>query len=1154
MSKKGKKSKKPVTKKPSGLDITRVNTDNFKFSWKRNGADAKDGQWCEYRKKTKSKWGDWNHFTIKVWNKKKKTYVTTTNLGPSISDRTLDLNKNDYHPFKSGTYLNEVEFRVKTDQDKKKAGTDPKASKYKSKSFKISAPYNPTIEATFDGTNLNRTTFKWQAYDDQHHWLTKTVVEERRMLEGQNAPNFTVVSNSPSGEVVRTEDNSVLAKTSIIRQFRITSYGPGGTSKTLYASHAYGRPFQAVVYKEPVMDDKGNVKTPPPYVNVTEADGMICTLFWNSKVNDFHPIDKTVVEYGIAVPERGLKCPDSVNWQTGAAVYDTSDDDGATFSIDGVINEDQLLYVRVNNYHDTESSTTYGTPVLVSDGLTFFLKDPMSLSIPYHDETTCRIRIQVTNRSEVEDSFIAVLFRSMKKDETTGETSISTEIIHVFSGGQSEIIQCPNWHDLEDFSIGVRAYVGDYTTPAQVDAGFGDGTTYEKYDIPNPKMISKEEKWEGGDIPKAPKTVNLINRGNGIVNVSWDWSWKYANTAELSWADHEDAWESTDEPSMYRIDGTHVPNWNIAGLEAGVKWYIRVRLIKVNNVDDTETAGPWSKLELGEGHSFIDLASAPNIPMLDIPSFVTTSQKEFTATWQYNSTDGYPQDYAEVTLATFDENEGTYTYGSEPIAKNEGENGGLQNLVINPFDEPLLWETGKTYYLAVRVRSASGCFSEWSAPQGITVVEPLFITVSTDLKDEPEVVNVEKTITTVDPNTGETTDSIQVVQETIHNYKLEKLPLNIEITGAGTNGYISAEILRDSDYHLDRPDEGEFNGFKDEIITRKDKVSDGTLTITLDDLRNGAHLDDTAKYRIVCSISDNYGQYEELPKPIQFVVDWERQALMPAGTAFADQDAYISVITPTKPEYWDETHEGDVCDIYRLSVDKPELIYENAEFDVPYVDPYPALGEYGGHRLVYKTIYGDYITGKDYPVNEYKCHLAWTDYGDEDDDIIDTPYNIIDFDGMQIYLLYNIDLQSSWSKDFKETKYLGGHIQGDWNAAVSRTGTVNTVSVTTLDQYTIQMMRRLATYPGICHIRTRDGSSYAADIQVSETLSHEPYELVSYTLNITRVDSQGLDGMTLEAWNDLFGDDDLDYDDIVDDGEPSGENENQNGENEGDGN
>jgi hypothetical protein len=80
------------------------------------------------------------------------------------------------------------------------------------------------------------------------------------------------------------------------------------------------------------------------------------------------------------------------------------------------------------------------------------------------------------------------------------------------------------------------------------------------------------------------------------------------------------------------------------------------------------------------------------------------------------------------------------------------------------------------------------------------------------------------------------------------------------------------------------------------------------------------------------------------------------------------------------------------------------------------------------------------------------------------------------------------------------------------------------VAVSILDQQTIQAMRRLATYAGICHVRTSDGSSYSANVEVSDKYDHSNgRNVISYDLDINRVDPEGYDGMTFEDWNATHG-------------------------------
>jgi len=116
--------------------------------------------------------------------------------------------------------------------------------------------------------------------------------------------------------------------------------------------------------------------------------------------------------------------------------------------------------------------------------------------------------------------------------------------------------------------------------------------------------------------------------------------------------------------------------------------------------------------------------------------------------------------------------------------------------------------------------------------------------------------------------------------------------------------------------------------------------------------------------------------------------------------------------------------------------------------------------------------------------------------------------------GDQISLPYNIELSNRWNKDFERTAYLGGSVQGDWNPAITRDMSANTVVLRGRDLDKQLSMRDLAGFAGVAHIRTPDGSSLTADIQVNETYSYQN-KRVTYTLAIKAIDPQGQDGMTL---------------------------------------
>lgn len=93
-------------------------------------------------------------------------------------------------------------------------------------------------------------------------------------------------------------------------------------------------------------------------------------------------------------------------------------------------------------------------------------------------------------------------------------------------------------------------------------------------------------------------------------------------------------------------------------------------------------------------------------------------------------------------------------------------------------------------------------------------------------------------------------------------------------------------------------------------------------------------------------------------------------------------------------------------------------------------------------------------------------------------------------------------------------------MQGDWNQAVSRTAKIEGVVVIGTSPEQIQVFRSLAAYAGICHVRTPEGSSFAADVQVQENVGFsDGAQTASFSLSITRVDSEDLDGLTFEEWS-----------------------------------
>lgn len=1119
--------KQKKTKEPKGPSIKR-NKGNYVCTWKIGDADYGDGQTMQYRTKGPNKWSAWHN---------------VSGVGKTTTQKTIKLPISDYWPEPKKPHLEAVAFRVRgnrksytTGTGKKKKIHNPTVSEWAKDSFDVKKPNRPgPITVTPSDTLSNQCTFGWKTtvsdtstavFNDVQYqsMLVKasTVTDGSKLTWSSSKPGWLAGSKGAESSLTVSEDTSRLADGSWTRWIRVRSRGPAGASAWRYGKHVYALPYRAKIT---------SVKA-----KTVAAGGYLCTVKWESSSPASHPIDSTTIQYAFATPDAGLTCPDSASWTDAKTTTDTAGADGASFSIDSVVGYDQCLFVRVNNIHDKD--VTYGLPKMADVGP---LTAPENLSITNTDAETHRATVNCDNQSAVLDSFLVVLYR-----DKTNPTGFPIGIIP--HGSSSITVQCPVWTGSPSFSV--YAAVGSYRATTRAD-----GVT--SYAVTAKMKSSKLS--AGGSVPAAPTNVSVAATDvPGTIQVTFDWAWATADAAELSWADHEDAWESTDEPETYEIHNTHASRWNISGLDTGITWYVRVRLKSGDG--DNATYGAYSDTQT------IDLTSAPAIPVMELSASVITQEGSVTASWAYVSTDGTPQAGANVVDIADPTSTATYVLTTDTHVKTyktyyakSGDNYNQVNLgeyvassdtavvdgkiyytrtgsgtaaspyvytrVLEPTGNPSTsgyfefsgdyispagyyevnyrviastetaqsvtinaltagWETGETHYLAVSVVSASGKESQgYSDPVTVNVAVPLVATIT-------QTSLVEQTVTE-----DEDTWTINA---------LTAMPLTLTVTGALTGGTTTVIIERATNYHLVRPDETDYNGFAEETICIMEQTGEAEMTITQDDLIGP--LDDGASYRIIATVQD--GLQSAQAEPLEFEVHWTHQAVMPEADVIVDEENLVAFLTPIAPEGW---AQGDTCDLYRLSVDRPVLIYPNATFGEKYVDPFPTIGEHGGHRFVYRTINGDFITADN--------HLAILDIDEDEGDRLDSEFNVIDFGQNRVEFRYNVDLSSSWKKDFQETKYLGGSIQGDWNPGVSRTGSVSTAVVASQDQDVIESMRRLAVWPGICHVRTKDGSSYAADVQVSESRKHDNGQrIVSFSLSITRVDPEDYDGLTYAEW------------------------------------
>lgn len=1154
--KKGSSATSVATKPPTGLSISRSGG-TFTCNWHIGDSDYAAGQqFC------------WNRNGVRQWG--------AAGIGTGDTSRNVYPNMNGLTSITFSVRGIRKSYQQKV--KKKKKTLVPYWSGWANYTYTLSRPYAPSVSYELDSNNAYSGKFSWSIKDAdnttnsypflRYEWESILVYKHNSSNPPSNWSNGGsadgVVSrgsgSSGSDSWSKHEDTALWNNpdASYARWFRVRSVGAAGATDWRYAHHVYAVPRPAYNVTAKAIPRAGDA-------------GYSVAAEWTAPESIPYPIDNDIITYAVVKPRTVAKAvgavyeltqdtaiaagktyytrsgeegsyiytpvenpvaedlatyyesnggtmvttmdypAESPSWTTAGNIIDTSGRDAMTFSIPEVLDEDECIFVKIDTKHD--SFTTVGVPTLADGGVGPIAKPKVKQIVP--NPSTHRVQIQADNNSSLEASFLAIYYRTEDAPDTY-------QTIGILKHANKQItVQCPDWGEKE-FSIGVQCLVADYSPIERSSSGVTE------YSITNIRMQS-DISWDEGRVPMPPKYVELSAPNSNTIRVLWDWTWTEANKTELSWADHADAWESTDGPQTYEVTDLFAGAWNIAGVSVGT-WYVRARLIRED--EDSVLYGLYSDIKQ------IKLSSAPAIPSLILSSGVVHEEGEVTCYWAYVSTDGTAQMQADICEATLDPVTNKYTYG-DIIDKTAS----AQHLTI-PIQK-LGWQAGETHYLAVRVISVSGEQSQgWSTPVPIKVAEPLTVRFDSTSLDHRTVVienpiyiltedteiDSEKTYYTQsgeEPPYTYTEVSSPVVDDISTYYEqsggktqvidcLTNLPLNFTVSSNGAANSITVMIERSTNFHMRRPDESDLDGYEGEIVATKTFDGDGSYTIAKDDLIG--YLDDDANYRLIAIGKDSFGQSAK-SEEVGFTVNWEHQAVVPSAECQLDEDNYAVILTPLLPDGY-EKQAGDVCDIYRLSVDAPELIYENAEFGEKYVDPYPTLGDMGGHRFVFKTANGDYTTEDN--------HIAWYDTRDDENDYLDLFSVLIDFNGDQISLPYNVQLSNRWAKDFQQTNYLGGSIQGDWNPAVNRTGSVSTIGIVTdefgLDEVdgTIEAVRRLATYPGICHIRTPDGSSYSANINVSEDREEKMInKIAKYSLEITAVDSQELDGVTYELWEEM---------------------------------
>ena len=955
--------------------------------------------------------------------------------------------------------------------------TKNNASDWTSASFWLGPPAAPSLSVSND--SANKTTFTWtDNHSDTDGGMYECCYYRTKCdVNPDSSANWSAWQVANSGSYTYTDN--VQGR---VRVFQIAARGPAGWSAVQTQRHYLGAPPQAQWVNKPVSyTDKGSYYQMTVTANISGAS---------------YTVDSVVPQYFIGTPNKYIDVPSGANWTDGPSYhYGGSGTYTLTVNTNDVVGPDECMWVRVKTIHD--SIETYSDAYRVKVEELTAPELTLTVSTPTPSGFTVGVTVDSAG-TNVPDAYMEMYLEKYSATGLENYILIGT----IANGTSTTTITCTEDITGESgYSLHTRNVSADGVTMT---------SDYDTYST---------------TMPVAP-TLDSVTMTNvaGKVYLSWTNAWTEATGVIIAWTDDQDNWMSNDDPEEYEIKEL-ASSWFITGLETGKDWYFRVRSVKEAN--DSETLSPWSN-ELP-----IDLSSAPAVPVLYLSDETITDDGMVTAYWAHVSTDGTGQVASNIVEATY--SGGVWTYGNPVAATKEAQH-------VDIYAEDQGWTNGTTKYLALQTRSGSGGMSDYSTPVKLVIAGKPTVAITANNLSATETlteyfigdgvtdtfncaynmtasptVTVDGTAATVvsyadgevelsaAPDDG---DEVVITYTTAVNKILDDMPLTATITTTNAET-LTVAIERAVTYPMLRPDGTMTDGAEGETVYVDTIAAEASnsISIAVDDLIG--RLDDGAWYNLIATVHDGYGQSAE--KRIRFKVHWSHQSWEPTATFVTESDTLIARITPIAAA---DYASGDTCDIYRMSADQPELIISGGQFGTEYVDPYPAFGPDSGYKIVTVTGTNDYIT-EDNSFAEYDT----TDDPNSAYDQLNPGLLVIDFDADRIELEYNIGLGNSWAKDFQRTTYLGGKVVGDHNRTVTRDLSASSLLVRGDDPELAYRMRELARFAGLCHVRTPEGSSFVADVQVSEAQSYDT-ATIDYDLSIQKVDPVGFDGMTYAEWQD----------------------------------
>lgn len=571
-----------------------------------------------------------------------------------------------------------------------------------------------------------------------------------------------------------------------------------------------------------------------------------------------------------------------------------------------------------------------------------------------------------------------------------------------------------------------------------------------------------------------------------IVQLGWNKNGLDDSTGtELTWAEDEDTWKSTQSPEEYEFtwsDGvltyggvTYNDSANIVikELEEGTKYYIRARRYLEG---DPTTYSQYTDAAIcitSETPEAV-VASCERYVASDasLPVYWTFSGDALQKEWQIvlkeelaetftgdgtTKTFTVANDITDIVEVTINDTPtSAYTQSGRDITFTNAPANGADIEITYTADTTVLangdGSIGSTQISAERLASFA-----------VNHTVAFTVQVSTG---GGFVVSELHTVTIIDrPTLSLTVSSSLTVQPFSFNATVSQLSdLVVIVTSQGASGQFPLGLMRQT------VGDTIYSG-----VVSPEWTASGNNWIASITLPEGLDFWNLGVYTLTVAAIDRTTELQSDDIAASFTIAWTNTAVDPStGVTLTPVDTVDDAgnhvqavdITLTAPT---GSAASDVFDIYRVTGDGPRLIGEGFPLTATVRDEYSPFGEgmTQVYRIALRTVDGDVAFADiEYVASGKSLRFDWAEG--------------------QLELPYNISVADKYSKDVEFRKHMNGSVDGYWNQNITRTALLNSDVIRLNNQEDILRARSLARYTGPVFVRTPDGSAYEANVNVSD--------------------------------------------------------------------